>query len=149
MTDIALGDSFLIDSNVLIDIIVGDEVWGDWSARTLAQCLRAGVCQINPIIYSEVSYGYDDISRLDATLSAAVLRRESIPYSAAFLAAKAHSAYRRRGGTKAATLPDFFIGAHAVVEGLTLVTRDPRRYRLAFPVLRLVAPGREATATVD
>lgn len=59
---------------------------------------------------------------------------------AAFLAGQSHRRYRHKGGTRDRTLPDFFIGAHAIVSGLTLVTRDPRRYRQHFPRLKLIAP---------
>lgn len=139
-TDVPLGEGFLIDSNVLLDIFGGESEWRQWSAATIAQCIRAGACHINPMIFSEVSYGFDDLEQLEAVLPSDVFRHSALPFPAAFLAARSHHAYRRRGGTKVATLPDFFIGAHAVVEGLTLVTRDPRRYRLAFPSLKLVAP---------
>lgn len=134
------GRGFLIDSNVLIDIISADHDWSAWSESALAKAARLGPVHINPIIYAEVSRAYLDISTLDAALPSADLRRAPLPYAAAFLAGKAHAAYRRRGGTRMATLPDFFIGAHALVDRLTLVTRDPRRYRHAFPDLRLVAP---------
>ena len=134
------GERFLFDSNVLLDVITNDPVWSEWSSDALASAARTGATYINPIIFAEVSVGYDDLAELDARLPATVLRRAPLPYEAGFLAAKAHAAYRRRGGTRATTLPDFFIGAHAVVDGLTLVTRDARRYRASFPTLRLIAP---------
>jgi predicted nucleic acid-binding protein len=133
-------EAFLIDSNVLLDIITDDPVWADWSASTLEETVRRGATSINPLIYAEVSVSFDDLADLDRKLPEAVLTRAPLPYSAGFLAAKAHRAYRLRGGTRLATLPDFFIGAHAVVAGLTLVTRDARRYRSAFPTLKLVTP---------
>jgi len=138
-TDIRVGDAFLIDSNVLIDVMTGANEWLEWSESTLAACLRAGPAYMNPIIYAEVSVRFSDPRELDQ-LMAPQLKRLPIPYPAAFLAGKAHQAYRSRGGSRAATLPDFFVGAHALVEGLTVVTRDVRRYREAFPDVRLVAP---------
>lgn len=66
--------------------------------------------------------------------------RAPLPWDAAFLAAKVFERYRRGGGTRTTALPDFFIGAHAAVAGMTLLTRDARRYRTYFPKLKLIAP---------
>lgn len=134
------GSGYLIDSNVLLDVISDDPRWGEWSGNALAEAVRSGPTYINPLVYAEVSVQYDDLAKLDERMSSTALRRAALPYSAAFLAAKAHQAYRKRGGSRTATLPDFFIGAHAMVEGLTLVTRDPRRYRTAYPTIRLITP---------
>jgi predicted nucleic acid-binding protein len=133
---------YLVDSNVLLDVITGDPLWSEWSASALADAVRSSVAVINPIVYSEVSLAFDSIAALDAALPADRLRRDPLPWVAGFLAARAHRAYRQRGGTRVSTLPDFYIGAHAVVRRLTLVTRDARRYRTAFPGLTLVAPDR-------
>jgi predicted nucleic acid-binding protein len=131
---------YLIDSNVLLDVITEDAVWYSWSSGVLADAVRTGAVMINPIVYAEVSVGYERIEELDARLPAAVIRRAPLPFAAGFLAAKAHQSYRRRGGTRTTTLPEFFIGAHAAIERLTLVTRDARRYRTAFPSLVIIAP---------
>ncbi|WP_308465620.1 type II toxin-antitoxin system VapC family toxin [Rathayibacter soli] len=131
---------YLIDSNVLLDVITDDPAWSAWSTLALANAVRSSVAFINPIVYSEVSLAFDSIEALDAALPADWIRREQLPWSAGFLAARAHRAYRRRGGTRVSTLPDFYIGAHAVVRRLTLVTRDAQRYRTAFPGLVVVAP---------
>ncbi|WP_022887107.1 type II toxin-antitoxin system VapC family toxin [Glaciibacter superstes] len=132
---------FLIDSNVLLDIINRDPVWAEWSESALADATRRGEVWINPIVYSEVSLAFDSIDATDAALPSDTLRRAPLPWPAGFLAARAHQDYRKRGGTRASTLPDFFIGAHAVVSRFTLITRDARRYRTAFPSLQLVTPG--------
>jgi len=134
---------FLVDSNVLLDVITRDPVWSVWSEDALAGALRSGEVWLNPIIYAEVSLAFATIAAQDAALPPDTLRRAPLPFAAGFLAARAHQAYRNRGGTRATTLPDFFIGAHAVVDRLTLVTRDARRYRTAFPGLTLVAPDGE------
>lgn len=136
---------FLIDTNVLLDIATNDPVWAEWSAGALARSIRTGPVYINPLIYAEASVGFGSaglgsINEIDERMPAHVLRRAPLPYAAGFLAAKAHQAYRRRGGSRASTLPDLYIGAHAVVENLTLVTRDARRYRTAFPTLRMLSP---------
>jgi predicted nucleic acid-binding protein len=130
----------LVDSNVILDIASEDEEWMDWSASMLTEAAERGPIVINPIIYGEVSTRYDTIESVEAALPPEYYTRVPLPWEAAFLAAKAFRAYRRRGGAKKGTLPDFFIGAHAAVSGMTLLTRDARRYRVYFPKLRLIAP---------
>jgi hypothetical protein len=130
----------LVDANVLLDVVTEDPVWATWSGRMLADALNVGRVIVNPIIYAEVSVGYDDIAALDGALPETVFRRERLPYEAGFLAGKAFLAYRSRGGAKRAPLPDFYIGAHAAVAGHRLLTRDARRYRTYFPRVELIAP---------
>lgn len=95
---------------------------------------------INPIIYSEVSIGFDRIEALDTALPEANFRRDPLPWEAGFLAGKCFIQYRRSGGARRSPLPDFYIGAHAAVRGMPLLTRDAARYRRNFPRLELVAP---------
>lgn len=130
----------LVDSNVVLDIADEDAEWLDWSSAMLAKAAERGPVVINPIIYGEVSTRYDSIEALDDALPLDFYVRAPLPWEAAFLAAKAFRHYRRRGGTRSSTLPDFFIGAHAAVTGMTLLTRDARRYRAYFPKLRIIAP---------
>ena len=130
----------LVDSNVILDVVTDDPEWGDWSASMLSAAAREGRLVINPLIYAEVSCGYSRIEALDDALPAAYFAREPLPWAAAFLAARAFVGYRRRGGSRRAPLPDFYIGAHAALAGYTLLTRDARRYRTYFPRLRLIAP---------
>jgi predicted nucleic acid-binding protein len=130
----------LVDSSVLLDVATQDPVWLDWSSQALAAAVRTGVVLINPVVYAEVSVGFDRIEDLDDSLPPDIFRREPVPFVAAFLAAKAFRTYRLRGGTKTIPLPDFFIGAHAAVDGLGLLTRDVRRFRTYFPTVRLIAP---------
>ena len=130
----------LVDSNVILDVVSDDEEWGDWSASMLSQAAQTGRLVINPLIYAEVSCGYERIEDLDDALPADYFVREPLPWAAAFLAAKAFLKYRRRGGVRSAPLPDFYIGAHAALAGYSLLTRDARRYTTYFPKLRIVAP---------
>jgi len=132
---------FLIDSNVLLDVLTEDKGWLAWSSEALAKCADEGPLCVNPLIYAEVSVGFDRIEDLDEALDPSTFQRRSLPWEAAFLAGKSFLRYRRRGGARSSTLPDFYIGAHALVEGLTLVTRDAARYRTYFPRLPLVAPA--------
>lgn len=130
----------LVDSNVLLDILTEDAVWCDWSAGALADAAEAGPLYINPIVYSEVSIRFTTIEALEDAFPAQDYRRAPIPWAAAFLAGKVFLDYRRNKGTKSTALPDFFIGAHAAVAGLDLLTRDVGRYRTYFPTVALIAP---------
>ena len=131
---------FLVDSNVILDVVTEDPRWLDWSRRTIDQYAEDHVLAINPVIYAEVSGDFERIENLDRALPEEMFERRAIPWEAAFIAGKCFVKYRRRGGARLAPLPDFFIGAHAAVEGLALITRDSARYRTYFPRLRLVAP---------
>ena len=130
----------LVDSNVLLDVLTQDPRWSPWSMDALAEHADRDVLAINPIIYAEVSMGFVRIEDLDATLPPPTFNRLPLPWEAAFLAGKCFLAYRKRGGIRASPLPDFYIGAHARVSGMTLLTRDAARYRTYFPALELIAP---------
>jgi hypothetical protein len=130
----------MVDSNVLLDVLTADPAWARWSSQALADALDQGPVVVNPIVYAEVSVGFDRIEDLDDALPAAAFVREPLPYPAGFLAGKAFLAYRRSGGTRPTPLPDFYIGAHAALAGYRLLTRDARRYRTYYPRLDVLAP---------
>ena len=131
---------FLVDTNVLLDILSDDPVWRPWSERSIRDSLVSGVVGINPIIYAETSVSFTDPRELDHYLNSLMLVRFQLPYEAGFLAARAFIQYRRAGGVRSSPLPDFYIGAHAETQGLTLLTRDIRRYQTYFPAVKLVTP---------
>jgi predicted nucleic acid-binding protein len=131
----------LVDSNVLLDVATDDAQWAEWSARALAECADYTTLIINPIVYAEVSIGFSTIEALDAALALASYEREALPWEAGFLAGKCFLSYRRRGGQRATPLPDFYIGAHAAIERLALLTRDVAAYRTYFPKLEILGPA--------
>ena len=135
-----MAEIVLIDTNVWLDVINDDPVWYDWSAEQLDRVAHRGTPAVNVIIYAELSVRYERIEDFEGAIAAFAVERLSVPYEAGFLAAKAFQRYRQQGGIKRNTLPDFFIGAHAAVAGLKLITRDAKRYREYFPKLKLVAP---------
>ena len=130
----------LVDTNVLIDILEDDAHWESWSERQLDSARAAGKLVINPLIYAEICAGYPTQRQADQALSAAIYRRENLPWEAAFNASRAYLAYRTGGGAKRSPLPDFYIGAHADLRRYNLLTRDPARYRQSFPSLRIISP---------
>ena len=130
----------LVDSCVLIDVLADDPQWADWSLSQLERCGHQGALLINPIILAEISPRFECADDLEAALSGLPLLREALPWDAAFLAGQAFKAYRQLQVTKTSPMPDFYIGAHALVANLQLLTRDSARYRRYFPRLVLVAP---------
>ena len=132
----------LVDSNVLLDISTQDPHWGEWSRTAVAECAEQTALIINPIIYAEVSVRYTTIEELDAALPETLLQREPLPWEAGFLAGKCFRAYRLRGGLRNRPLPDFYIGAHAAIGRLAVLTRDAARYHTYFPTVAILAPRR-------
>ena len=132
--------AILVDSNVILDTLTEDADWFQWSSDALAEAAESATLVINPIIYAEVSIRFARIEELEETLPPSYFRRDALPWEAGFLAGKCFAAYRRRGGLRHAPLPDFYIGAHAAVSGMTLLTRDIARYKTYFPRVRLISP---------
>ncbi len=132
----------LVDTNILLDVLQQDPDWADWSQQQLdAASLDAGLC-INPVIYAELSIAFARIEELEAVVDDAGLHVAELPREALFLAGKVFVRYRRRrGAVRTGVLPDFFIGAHAAVSGLPLLTRDVARYASYFPTVELIGPG--------
>jgi predicted nucleic acid-binding protein len=129
----------LVDANVLIDVVTRDPAWASWSEAALREAAEHSTLAINPIIFAEVTMKFDRIEDADAAL--VDFTREPLPYEAGYLAGKAFLAYRRRGGARRSPMPDFYVGAHAVVGRMKLLTRDAGRYRTYFPALQLLAPS--------
>jgi len=130
----------IVDTNVLIDVLEDDPDWAEWSIAQLRAQSKVNRLTINPIIYGELSLAFSTVEALDDMIERMELRMLEIPKPALFLAGKAFAQYRRQGGVKNNVLADFFIGAHAAVSSLPLLTRDTRRYTRHFPSVRLVAP---------
>ena len=129
----------LVDTNVILDVITKDPKWERWSSGALREAAERSTLTINPIIFAEVSMKFDRIEDADRVL--VDFDRRPLPYEAGFLAGKAFLAYRRRGGAKRSPMPDFYVGAHAVIERMRLLTRDPIRYRTYFPALEVKSPS--------
>lgn len=132
--------STVVDTNILIDMLGPDRPQRNWSFNALKRCLEEGELVLNPIVWSELATS--PLSELELNLAFGWLRmrREPLSYEAAFVAGKAHYAYRRAGGLRERTLPDFLVGAQAEARGHRLLTRDAARYRSYFPALDILSP---------
>jgi len=131
----------LVDTNVLLDLVTDDPDWAGWSQQQLDHAAARDDLTINDIVYAELSIGYERMEELDAMIQTAGLAIAAIPRPALFLAGKAFQRYRSAGGRKTGVLPDFFVGAHAVIADAALITRDAARYRSYFPGIALIAPN--------
>lgn len=132
--------SVVVDTNVLIDILNDHPVWAGWSAAQIAPLIAERRAILLPIVFAELAAGFATQDALERALSSLELVREPLSWEGAFLAGKAYTLYRKRGGAKRSPLPDFYVGAHALSGGHALLTRDPQRYREYFPKLKVIAP---------
>jgi len=128
----------LVDTNVLLDVVQDDPDWADWSMHQLSAASLRGALAINAVIYAELSMAYERIEDLERVVRQAGLEQVTIPREALFLAGKAFLQYGRRKGGRTGVLPDFFIGAHAAVSGMPLLTRDVQCYRTYFPTVEIL-----------
>lgn len=132
----------LVDTDITVDVLENDPDWADWPISQMQAQSKVHRLVINPIIYAELSLTFSTVEALDQVLDGMKLRMLEVPKAALFLAGKAFVQYRRSGGIRSNVLGDFFIGAHAAVGGLPVLTRDTRRYKNYFPSVKLVAPER-------
>ena len=130
----------LVDSNVILDVLLDDTHWADWSESTLERYSHTAALYINAVVYSEISMAFKRIEDLELAVHRGGFQMLQIPKEALFLAGKAFLKYRRHKGAKRSPLPDFYIGAHAAVFDLELMTRDVGRYRSYFPTVKLITP---------
>ena len=132
---------FLVDTNLWIDCMDPASPWHAWAVDQLQACSERAPLHVNLVIYTELLVPEPAVDALDALLDVYETQRSALPWSCAALAAGAFGQYRRRGGLRHTPLPDFFIGAHAAVANLTVLTRDPTPYRRHFARLEIVCPG--------
>jgi hypothetical protein len=130
----------LVDTNVLVDVLEDDPQWAEWSVAQLRAHSKIHELGINAIVYAELSLAFERLEELDDTVMRLDLKLLEIPRPALFLAGRAFLAYRKAGGTRPNVLADFFIGAHAAVAGVAILTRDARRYTTYFPAVKLLLP---------
>jgi predicted nucleic acid-binding protein len=130
----------LVDTNVLVDVLEDDPQWPEWSVAQLRAHSKIHELGINAIVYAELSLAFERLEELDDAVIRLGLKLLEIPRPALFLAGRAFLTYRKAGGTRSNVLADLFIGAHAAVAGVAILTRDARRYTTYFPAVKLVLP---------
>ena len=130
----------LVDTNVWIDCIDEASPWNEWAVEQLQTCSERSPLHVNLIIYTELLVPGPKVDALDALLDVYGTVRSPLPWACASLTAAAFAQYRRRGGSRKKPIPDFYIGAHAAVSNLSVLTRDPAAYKSHFSRLVVVAP---------
>lgn len=130
----------LVDTNVWVDCIDERSPWHDWALEQLQACSERSPLHINIVIYCELLIPGPDVRALDAMLDVYETLRTPVPWASASITAAAYASYRRRGGARHKPLPDFFIGAHAAVSNLSVLTRDAKPYKNYFARLQVIAP---------
>jgi predicted nucleic acid-binding protein len=130
----------LVDSSVLLDLATDDPDWGEWSGRRVWDARETGEIVINAMVYAEVASAFDKIEVVDRFLAHVDVRREDVPWAAAFVAGQIYKSYRKEGGRRATPLPDFFVAAHASLCGYDLLSRDGGFFRTYFPKLNIIHP---------
>jgi len=131
----------IVDTNILFDLTTRDSQWASWSLKAVETAAADGPLLINAVIYAELSTRYETLRDVDDFIDKAGIQLLDIPRKAAFLAAKAFVHYRASGGIRTGVLSDFFIGAHAAILNVAVLTRDSRRYRTYLPDVRLITPN--------
>jgi predicted nucleic acid-binding protein len=130
----------MVDTNVWLDCMDPASAWHEWALEQLQACSERAPLHINIVIYTELLVPRPDPAALASMLDVYETQRSPLPWSCAALAARAFSLYRRRGGARLRPMPDFYIGAHAAVANLGVLTRDRAGYASYFPRLSLTAP---------
>lgn len=130
----------MVDTNIWLDCIDAASQWHEWAVDRLQTCSERALLHVNLVIYTELLVPGSDGEALDALLEVYETERTSMPWSCAALAAAAFALYRKRGGARVRPMPDFYIGAHAAVANLSVLTRDRAGYASYFPRLKLITP---------
>ena len=130
----------LVDTNVWIDCIDSSSPWHVWAVEQLQRCSERLPIHVNLIIFTELLVPGPDVDALNSLLDVYDALRTPLPWSCAAVTAAAFALCRSRGGAKSKPMPDFYIGAHAAVSNLSVLTRDPTSYKSYFPRLAVLSP---------
>ena len=132
--------SVLVDTNIIIDVFGPETPFKAWSSQAILMLKQDAQFILSPIVWAELAGMMPSEDALAQSLARLNPVREALPFSAAYQAGMAHQRYRRAGGQRERTLPDFLIGAHATVRSHRLHTRDAARYQTYFPTLDIISP---------
>jgi predicted nucleic acid-binding protein len=132
--------SVLGDTNIFIDVFGPETPFKIWSSQAILALKPQAQFIMTPVVWAELAGLVPSEHELVLILSRLNLLREALPFSAAYQAGLVHQRYRKAGGQRERTLPDFLIGAHAEARRHCLLTRDAARYRTYFPSLDIISP---------
>lgn len=130
-----------VDTNVLLDILSGQEPLADSSARALIEARRAGAIVAGDVVWAETAAWFPSASALDAAMDDLGVHYAAPTERVAALAGEIWRSYRADGGSRARLVPDFLVGAHALVQADRLMTRDRGFFRRCFSSLAIIDPS--------
>lgn len=129
-----------IDTSILMDVFAADPAFGEASLAAVQASLDDGVLVACDVVWAEIRPRFASDDQLLLATGKIELGFEALNLDAALRAGLIWKKYRKRGGKKERMVPDFLIGAHALVQADRLLTRDRSFYRDYFPKLSLREP---------
>lgn len=127
-----------VDTNIILDVAAEDQVFAETSQDLLIEASDSGSLAICEVAYAELVPQFESREALDSLLNTLGVRLVEGGADVAYLAGRKWAAYRAAGGNRERLLPDFLIGAHALLRADCLLTRDRGFYKSYFPELKLM-----------
>ncbi len=135
-----------VDTNVLVDVLTGDEQHAAASARALSTCVREGSVIASEVVWAETAAGYRDLGAFREAMKRLGVEFAPLQRAAAEAASAAWRLYRVHGGTRSRIVGDFLVGAHAQHQAERLLTRDRGFVRRYFAQLLVVDPSSDGSS---
>lgn len=128
-----------LDSSILVDILA-DQPDSAASDQALRIALAAGPVVACDVVIAEVCSSFVNSDDLFDVLSELGVAYSPVEMKSAIRAGEMQRRYRQRGGHRGRTVPDFIVGAHALLQCDGLITRDNGFFRDYFKGLKVIVP---------
>jgi predicted nucleic acid-binding protein len=134
-----------VDTSVLIDLL-GEDTRADAAEACLRMALGSGPVAVCDVVVSEVTAGLGHGSQVMDALEEMGLEFSAIEQRSAVRAGEMQRKYKERlraaslPTSSPRTIPDFLVGAHALLQCTALITRDAGFFRDYFKGLKVIVP---------
>jgi predicted nucleic acid-binding protein len=133
-----------VDSSVLIDLL-GEDARADAAEACLRLALAAGPVVACEVVVSEVTAGLGHGAEVMDALEEMGIHFNTLDQRAAIRAGEMQRKYNQRARAEPPlaarrTIPDFIVGAHALLQCSALITRDAGFFRDYFKGLKVIVP---------